>query len=105
MRRHDTLAREAVMVRERDELIRKSSDWRHDAANHFARFTSRECQVMDRVLAGQPSKNTVADLGISQRTVENHRGAIMRNTSVKSVPELVQLALAATGTLVGSFRG
>jgi two-component system CheB/CheR fusion protein len=46
------------------------------------------------VLAGQPSKNIAADLGISQRTVETHRSAIMRKTGSKSLSELVRLALA-----------
>jgi two-component system CheB/CheR fusion protein len=50
---------------------------------------------MEMVLAGHPSKNIAADLGISQRTVENHRAQIMRKTSVKSLPALARLALAA----------
>ena len=47
------------------------------------------------VLAGAPSKNIAADLGISQRTVENHRATIMRKTGARSLPELARLALAA----------
>jgi two-component system CheB/CheR fusion protein len=50
---------------------------------------------MDRVLAGQPSKNIAADLGISQRTVENHRASIMLKTGAKSVPALARLAILA----------
>jgi len=33
---------------------------------------------LDLVLVGHPSKNIAADLGISQRTVDNHCAAIMR---------------------------
>ena len=52
---------------------------------------------MERVLAGHPSKNIAADLGISQRTVENHRASIMKRTGSKSLPELARLALVAAG--------
>jgi len=96
MRLHEALAREAALVRERDELIRKLSAWRQAAANHFAGLTSRECQIMDLVLAGHPSKIIAANLGISQRTVENHRAAIMKKTGSKCLPALARLALAAT---------
>jgi two-component system CheB/CheR fusion protein len=51
---------------------------------------------MALVLAGHPSKNIAADLGISQRTVENHRATIMKKTGSKSVPALARLALAAS---------
>jgi two-component system CheB/CheR fusion protein len=50
---------------------------------------------MELVLAGQPSKNIAVDLGISQRTVENHRASIMRKSGSKSLPALARLALAA----------
>ncbi len=80
------------------ELSRDSSKrlaWQEDAANHVANLTSRQRQIMDQVLAGHPSKNIAADLGISQRTVENHRAAIMKKTGSKSLPALARLALAA----------
>ena len=52
---------------------------------------------MEKVLAGQPSKNIAADLGISQRTVENHRMRIMKRTGSSSLPALARLALIAAG--------
>ena len=69
--------------------------WREDAARHMAGLTQRQKQIMEMVLAGCPSKNIAADLGISQRTVENHRAAIMKRTGVKSLPALARLAIAA----------
>jgi two-component system CheB/CheR fusion protein len=74
----------------------KLSDWQKAAADRIERLTPRERQIMELVLAGSPSKNISADLGISQRTVENHRAAIMEKTGSKSLPALARLALAAT---------
>jgi two-component system CheB/CheR fusion protein len=82
------------------ELSRDSSkavEWRESAATHLAALTPRQVQVMELVLAGHPSKNIAADLGISQRTVENHRGRIMKRTGSKSLPALARLALIAAG--------
>ncbi len=69
---------------------------RHNAAAaRVAGLTPRQREIMALVLAGQPSKNIAADLGISQRTVENHRASIMHRTGTTSLPALARLALAA----------
>jgi two-component system CheB/CheR fusion protein len=84
-----------------DRALEQSRDsgkrlaWQESAANHLAGLTPRQRQIMDLVLAGQSSKNIAADLGISQRTVENHRASIMKKTGSKSLPALARLALAA----------
>lgn len=71
------------------------SAWKAAAVRRLEKLTPQQRRVMDMVLAGNPSKNIAADLGISQRTVENHRAAIMAKTGVKSLPALARLALAA----------
>jgi two-component system CheB/CheR fusion protein len=68
---------------------------RQEAAAQLATLTPRQIEIMRRVLAGEPSKNIAADLGISQRTVENHRAAIMQKTGSKSLPALARLAVAS----------
>ncbi|MDB5362675.1 MAG: CheB methylesterase:MCP methyltransferase, CheR-type [Rhodospirillales bacterium] len=73
----------------------KVAAWQESAAGQLADLTPRQRQIMDMVLAGQPSKNIAADLGVSQRTVENHRASIMKKTGSKSLPALARLALAA----------
>jgi two-component system CheB/CheR fusion protein len=73
----------------------KISQSRDTAVTCVASLTARQRQIMDLVLAGHPSKNIAADLGISQRTVDNHRAAIMRKTGSKSLPALIRLAIAA----------
>jgi two-component system CheB/CheR fusion protein len=69
--------------------------WRETAANQIVDLTPRQRQIMEKVAAGQPSKNIAADLGISQRTVENHRASIMKKTGSKSLAALARLAFAA----------
>ena len=58
-------------------------------------LTARQQEIMELVVAGNPSKNIAADLGISQRTVENHRASIMRKTGSTSIPALVRLFIGA----------
>ena len=69
--------------------------WKADAAGHLAVLTPRQQQVLTLVLAGSASKAIAFELGISQRTVENHRASIMRKTGTKSLPALARLALVA----------
>jgi two-component system CheB/CheR fusion protein len=73
----------------------KLSESRDTAISRVGSLTARQRQIMDLVLAGHPSKNIAADLGISQRTVDNHRAAIMKKTGSKSLPALVRLAITA----------
>src|SRR2546423_10620745 len=68
---------------------------RQTAALQVASLTLRQREILDLVLAGHPSKNIAADLGISQRTVDNHRAAIMRKTGSKTLSALIRIALAA----------
>jgi two-component system CheB/CheR fusion protein len=86
---------ERALERSRDS--NKLLQWRESAATQLAGLTARQRDVMERVLAGHPSKNIAADLGISQRTVENHRASIMKRTGSKSLPALARLALVAAG--------
>jgi two-component system CheB/CheR fusion protein len=65
------------------------------AVARLAELTVRERQVMDQVVAGHANKEIAARLGISQRTVENHRAAVMKRTMTKSLPDLIRLVMRA----------
>lgn len=65
-----------------------------ETAARMATLTPRQKIVLDMVLAGKASKNIAADLEISQRTVESHRAQIMRKLDVRTIPDLVRVALS-----------
>lgn len=100
-RLREALAREEALRRQNDELIQQQRvvgellASREGAANCIAHLTPRQHQIMELVLAGQPSKIIAFNLGISQRTVENHRAVIMKKTGSKSIPALARVALSA----------
>lgn len=57
------------------------------------KLTPRELEVFERVSSGQANKVIAIELGISERTVEIHRGQVMHKTESRSLPELVRLKL------------
>ena len=61
----------------------------------IAALTTRQREILNLVLEGAPSKNIAADLGISQRTVDNHRAAIMKKTGSRTLSALIRTAIAA----------
>jgi FixJ family two-component response regulator len=58
----------------------------------FDKLTSREKQVMDRIIRGRLNKVIAAELGIGEKTVKVHRARLMEKMGVRSVAELVPLA-------------
>ena len=59
------------------------------ARHRFERLTARERDVLRLVVAGRSSKEVAQALGISPRTVENHRAHIMEKTGAHSLVELL----------------
>jgi DNA-binding NarL/FixJ family response regulator len=56
-------------------------------------LTAREREVVQHLAEGRTGKETAAALGISAKTVETHRAAIMRKLGLRSVVELVRYAI------------
>ena len=68
----------------------------------LASLTLRERQVLSLIVAGRANKVIAYELSISPRTVENHRARVMEKLRVKSVAELVRIALGADELKAGS---
>jgi two-component system, chemotaxis family, CheB/CheR fusion protein len=93
--RRDELYASIERALEHTRDLAKLLAWQEAAATRLAGLSARQREIMQLVLAGHPSKNIAADLGISERTVENHRAAVMKKTGSHSLSALIRLALAA----------
>ena len=89
----------AVNIERALEMARNSvalSSLRETAARRIAGLTSRERQVVEMVVEGNPNKQIAYVLGISQRTVETHRATAMKKIGARTLSELIHLTIAGS---------
>jgi two-component system response regulator FixJ len=77
-------------TRQNDTVVRQ-------IAERLASLTTREREVMEGIVAGKPNKIIAYELGIAQRTVENHRAGLMEKMHARSIPALVRMVIATGG--------
>jgi len=64
-----------------------------EGAPEKSRITDREREIVQLLAEGKSSKEIATILGISVRTVETHRAAIMKKLGLKSFSELIRYAV------------
>jgi FixJ family two-component response regulator len=81
---HAALAQNRESRRTRAELA--------ELQQRLARLTPRERDVLPLIVGGLLNKQSAAELGISEVTLQIHRGSIMRKMEAGSLAELVRMA-------------
>jgi len=77
---------------EKDRAMRQARAERCSIERRLATLTSREREVLERVVAGQLNKVIAADLGTVEKTIKVHRGRVMQKMGAVSLAELVRIA-------------
>ena len=77
---------------QRSRKAREQQAVTKELRRRFASLTSRQREVMERVVAGLINKETGAELGISEKTVKIQRHQVMEKMGARSLPELVRMA-------------
>jgi FixJ family two-component response regulator len=77
---------------EQDRRGRRERSERADLWKRFSLLTPREREVLPLVVSGLLNKQAAAQLGISEITLQIHRGKIMKKMQAKSLASLVRMA-------------
>jgi FixJ family two-component response regulator len=88
---------EVLLSSIRDAIERSDAEIRHEAEiqmlrDRYASLSRREREVMGSVVSGQMNKQVSGELGISEITVQAHRGKVMRKMKADSLAALVRMA-------------
>jgi FixJ family two-component response regulator len=76
---------------ERDAAFRARQAEVGAIRTRFALLTTRQRQIMSRVVAGKLNKQTAAELGISENTIKVHRHRIMERMGATSLADLIHM--------------
>ena len=75
---------------ERSEAVVVARSTEHDRLDTLTR---RERDVFEKLITGASNKEVGRRLGISPRTIEIHRARILKKLAVKSVADMVRMAM------------
>ena len=81
---HAAIAQDRIARLERAELA--------ELQQRLSSLTSREREVLPLVVSGLLNKQAAAELGISEITIQIHRGKIMKKMGAASLADLVRMA-------------
>jgi two-component system response regulator FixJ len=85
------MAVQKALANAEEPLLREATRRQFEAA--YAKLSTREREVMQCVMDGQPNKVIARDLGISSRTVEIHRAHLMMKLGAHSVAGLMRMTV------------
>jgi len=92
-------ARAVVLCEDITDRKKKEGEERERALQRerISLLSAREREVMEMVVAGKANKMIARELGRSEKTVEKHRANVMRKLKVRTVADLVRIAVAVEG--------
>ena len=86
----------------RDTAAREARARGRSQSERLALLSQREREVLDRIVAGKLNREIAGELAISIKTVEVHRAHLMEKLAVRTVAQLVQVAMgSSTGSMAG----
>ena len=77
---------------EQNREARRTSAELADLRRRLSLLTPREREVLPLVVSGLLNKQAAAELGISETTLQIHRGNVMKKMGAASLPDLVRMA-------------